>query len=217
MCSQTLKKVLHGISGNLGVECSVSVSVSRAYPLRAVTPPAPSAFTAGPFCCGKMDENRPLPQPALRFAPGPLLPAPCVGPRPTTCFASLHLALRLRRRVLRTCPRKTPPLGRPRSQFAASEPSRTKSKSKSAASCRVGLPMPMLFSKMGRRVATRNSRRQEAGRRRREGTRSAAQGRMQEQAVFVYFAKTKWTRRRGGRGRWRHRPPWISSRYRYRH
>ncbi|MBP2259888.1 hypothetical protein J3B00_000693 [Pseudomonas sp. BP8] len=45
-----------------------------------------------------------------------------------------------------------------------------------------------------------------------EGTRSAAEGRMQEQAVFGYFLpRKKVTRRKGGRGRWRHHIKWISS------
>ena len=57
----------------------VAVSVSRAYPLRAAKPSAPSASTAGLFCLGKIDENRLLLHPALRCAPGPLPPAPDVA------------------------------------------------------------------------------------------------------------------------------------------
>ncbi|WP_310198574.1 hypothetical protein, partial [Pseudomonas hunanensis] len=47
-----------------------------------------------------------------------------------------------------------------------------------------------------------------------EGTRSAAQGRMQEQAVFGYFfPRKKVTRRKGGRGQWRHPIKWISPQF----
>ncbi|WP_415842725.1 hypothetical protein, partial [Pseudomonas reidholzensis] len=45
-----------------------------------------------------------------------------------------------------------------------------------------------------------------------EGTRSAAKGRMQEQAVFGYFfPRKKVTRRKGGRGQWPHHSKRISS------
>ncbi|MBP2263608.1 hypothetical protein [Pseudomonas sp. BP8] len=47
-----------------------------------------------------------------------------------------------------------------------------------------------------------------------EGTRSAAQGRMQEQAVFGYFfPRKKVTRRKGGRGQWRPHINWISQQF----
>ncbi|MBP2261926.1 hypothetical protein J3B00_002731 [Pseudomonas sp. BP8] len=47
-----------------------------------------------------------------------------------------------------------------------------------------------------------------------EGTRSAAEGRMQEQAVFGYsFPRKKVTRRKGGRGRWRHPIKWINTQF----
>ncbi|MBP2259937.1 hypothetical protein J3B00_000742 [Pseudomonas sp. BP8] len=47
-----------------------------------------------------------------------------------------------------------------------------------------------------------------------EGTRSAAEGRMQEQAVFGYFfPRTKVTRRKDGRGQWRHPIKWISPQF----
>ncbi|HDS1733042.1 TPA: hypothetical protein QEM55_000001, partial [Pseudomonas putida] len=44
-----------------------------------------------------------------------------------------------------------------------------------------------------------------------DATRSAAKGRMQEQAVFGYFfPRKKVTRRKGGRGQWRTHIKWIS-------
>ncbi|MEE1926508.1 hypothetical protein V0R59_31380, partial [Pseudomonas sp. 147P] len=48
----------------------VLVLVVRAYPVAAVTPPAPSAFTAAYFFLGKSKQNRLLLHPALRCAPG---------------------------------------------------------------------------------------------------------------------------------------------------
>ena len=46
---------------------------------------------------------------------------------------------------------------------------------------------------------------------RREGTRSAAQGRMQEQAALPTFPKRKVGRRKGGRGKQQRHSKWISS------
>ncbi|SNS84629.1 hypothetical protein SAMN05444352_116102 [Pseudomonas japonica] len=59
------------------------------------------------FVLAKMDENRLLLHPALRCAPGPLTPAPARAPRPTTCYASLHLASSATPKVLRTAPADT--------------------------------------------------------------------------------------------------------------
>ena len=108
------------------------VSGLWAYPFDLAPLPARYAFTASYFFRGKSRQNRWLLHPALRCAPGPLLPAPFGAIAAYDLLRQVFISrLRLRRRVLRTWPLQAPPLGLLTSQFVASVLTCMKSKSRS--------------------------------------------------------------------------------------
>ena len=96
----TVSRKIKGASRNPGEhDLGTGVGMLRlwAYPFFVAMLPAPSALTAAYFPLGESRQSRSLLHTALRYAPGPLPPAPSGATRPTTCFAkSTARVLRLR-------------------------------------------------------------------------------------------------------------------------
>ena len=75
------------IIGGEDAATATATGLGWAYPFNVARLPAPSALTAAYFFLGKSRQNRWLLHTALRYASGPLAPAPSGATRPTTCFA----------------------------------------------------------------------------------------------------------------------------------